>query len=178
MIDAVLEKLQTLPAAQQQMLLKKFPKDEQQAIAEILDELNARKLRERATDDFMVFVNEMWPNFIHGRHHEKMARAFERVARGECKRLIINMPPRHTKSEFASYLLPSWFFGKFPGKKVIQTSHTAELAVGFGRKVRNLVDSANYKRIFPALDLQSDSKAAGRTHLALASVYSRVDLLL
>ena len=176
MIDAVLEKLQTLPAAQQQMLLKKFPKDEQQAIAEILDELNTRKLRERAADDFMVFVNEMWPNFIHGRHHEKMARAFERVARGECKRLIINMPPRHTKSEFASYLLPSWFFGKNPGKKIIQTSHTAELAVGFGRKVRNLVDSANYKRIFPALDLQSDSKAAGRWNTNFGGEYFAIGI--
>jgi predicted phage terminase large subunit-like protein len=176
MIDAVLEKLQTLPAAQQRMLLKKFPKDEQQAIAEILDELNARKLRERAADDFMVFVNEMWPNFIHGRHHEKMARAFERVANGECKRLIINMPPRHTKSEFASYLLPSWFFGKNPGKKIIQTSHTAELAVGFGRKVRNLVDSANYKRIFPALDLQSDSKAAGRWNTNFGGEYFAIGI--
>jgi predicted phage terminase large subunit-like protein len=176
MIETVLEKLQTLPAAQQQMLLRKFPKDEQQAIAEILDELNARKLRERAADDFMVFVNEMWPNFIHGRHHEKMARAFERVANGECKRLIINMPPRHTKSEFASYLLPSWFFGKNPGKKIIQTSHTAELAVGFGRKVRNLVDSANYKRIFPALDLQSDSKAAGRWNTNFGGEYFAIGI--
>ena len=176
MIETVLEKLQTLPAAQQQMLLKKFPKDEQQAIAEILDELNTRKLRERAADDFMVFVNEMWPNFIHGRHHEKMARAFERVANGECKRLIINMPPRHTKSEFASYLLPSWFFGKNPGKKIIQTSHTAELAVGFGRKVRNLVDSANYKRIFPALDLQSDSKAAGRWNTNFGGEYFAIGI--
>ena len=91
-----------------------------------------------------------------------MARAFERVARGEVKRLIINMPPRHTKSEFASYLLPSWFLGMYPGKKIIQTSHTAELAVGFGRKVRNLVDSDAYKDIFPDVALQSDSKAAGR----------------
>ena len=170
-IELVLEKLQTLPHQQQQMLLKKFPPDEQEAIADILDELNTRKLRTRAADDFMVFVREMWPNFIHGRHHEKMAKAFERVANGECKRLIINMPPRHTKSEFASYLLPAWFFGKFPGKKVIQTSHTAELAVGFGRKVRNLVDSANYKRIFPALDLQSDSKAAGRWNTNFGGEY-------
>jgi len=91
-----------------------------------------------------------------------MADAFERVARGECKRLIVNMPPRHTKSEFASYLLPAWFLGKFPHKKVIQTSHTAELAVGFGRKVRNLVDSEVYSRIFPGVSLQTDSKAAGR----------------
>ena len=91
-----------------------------------------------------------------------MARAFERVANGDIKRLIINMPPRHTKSEFASYLLPAWFLGRFPHKKVIQTSHTAELAVGFGRKVRNLVDSEIYKRLFPQVELQSDSKAAGR----------------
>ena len=66
------------------------------------------------------------------------------------------------RSEFASYLLPSWFLGKYPKKKVIQTSHTAELAVGFGRKVRNLVDSDIYKKIFPGVELQSDSKAAGR----------------
>jgi predicted phage terminase large subunit-like protein len=91
-----------------------------------------------------------------------MAAAFERVARGEVKRLIINMPPRHTKSEFASYLLPARFLGKYPQKKVIQTSHTAELAVGFGRKVRNLVDSDAYKSVFPDMGLQSDSKAAGR----------------
>ena len=91
-----------------------------------------------------------------------MAQAFERVARGEIKRLIINMPPRHTKSEFASYLLPAWFLGKYPHKKVIQTSHTAELAVGFGRKVRNLVDQDIYKEIFPGMGLQADSKAAGR----------------
>ena len=91
-----------------------------------------------------------------------MADAFERVAAGKCKRLIINMPPRHTKSEFASYLLPAWFLGKYPHKKVIQTSHTAELAVGFGRKVRNLVDMEVYTDIFPGVALQSDSKAAGR----------------
>jgi len=86
------------------------------------------------------------------------------------------MPPRHTKSEFASYLLPAWFFGKFPGKKVIQTSHTAELAVGFGRKVRNLVDSVNYKRIFPALDLQSDSKAAGRWNTNFGGEYFAIGI--
>jgi len=72
------------------------------------------------------------------------------------------MPPRHTKSEFASYLLPAWFLGKYPHKKVIQTSHTAELAVNFGRKVRNLVDQDIYTKIFPGVGLQTDSKAAGR----------------
>jgi len=81
------------------------------------------------------------------------------------------MPPRHTKSEFASYLLPSWFLGKYPGKKVIQTSHTAELAVGFGRKVRNLVDSDRYKDLFPDVALQADSKAAGRWATNYAGEY-------
>ena len=91
-----------------------------------------------------------------------MSEAFERVARGELKRLIINMPPRHTKSEFASYLFPAWFLGQYPNKKIIQTAHTAELAVGFGRKVRNLIQSPDYQKIFKGITLSADSKAAGR----------------
>jgi predicted phage terminase large subunit-like protein len=118
--------------------------------------------KDKARSEFMEFTTQMWPDFVGGRHHTKMAKAFERVANGECKRLIINMPPRHTKSEFASYLLPAWFLGKYPNKKVIQCSNTAELAVGFGRKVRNLVDSDEYKELFPGLELRADSKAAGR----------------
>ena len=148
-----------------QLLLKhlpKLPEHEKRAILNQLNELARLKDIEKAQTDFLTFVKRMWPVFIAGRHHEKMARAFERVARGELKRLIINMPPRHTKSEFASWLLPSWFLGKFPHKKVIQTSHTAELAVGFGRKVRNLVDSPAFLEVFPEVSLQSDSKAAGR----------------
>jgi predicted phage terminase large subunit-like protein len=131
-------------------------------VGTLIAEARRAKAQEVAKNNFMEYVKYVWPNFIHGRHHEKMARAFERVVEGKTKRLIINMPPRHTKSEFASYLLPSWFLGKFPSKKVIQTSHTAELAVGFGRKVRNLVDSDRYKDLFPDVALQADSKAAGR----------------
>ena len=144
---------------------------EQQKILAELQHLEQLKTRKGAQDYFMPFVNEMWPTFISGRHHAIMASAFERVANGECKRLIINMPPRHTKSEFASYLLPAWFLGKYPNKKVIQTSHTAELAVGFGRKVRNLVDQEAYKQIFPELSLQSDSKAAGRWNTSKGGDY-------
>ena len=135
---------------------------EKQELLVLLEELEQAKGREKCHEEFMSFVGEMWSAFIHGKHHEIMADAFERVAKGELKRLIINMPPRHTKSEFASYLLPAWFLGKFPDKKIIQTAHTAELAVGFGRKVRNLVNSPDYKSVFPNVSLQSDSKAAGR----------------
>lgn len=136
-----------------------------------LTHLEKLKNRELVQQRFIKYVEKVWPTFISGAHHKRMADAFERVARGECKRLIINMPPRHTKSEFASYLLPSWFLGKFPGKKVIQTSHTAELAVGFGRKVRNLVDSEVYHDIFPELSLQADSKAAGRWNTSKGGDY-------
>jgi predicted phage terminase large subunit-like protein len=121
---------------------------------------------ERSKESFLYFVTQMWPIFISGAHHKIMADAFERVANGDLKRLIINMPPRHTKSEFASFLLPAWFLGKFPHKKIIQTAHTAELATGFGRKVRNLVSSEPYQKVFQT-KLSSDSKAAGRwnTHM-------------
>ena len=143
-------------------ILHLLPPHEQEQLLAELEKLAELKRRDISQKRFLKFVNEVWPTFIAGRHHAKMADAFERVARGECKRLIINMPPRHTKSEFASYLLPAWFLGNFPHKKVIQCSHTAELAVGFGRKVRNLVDTDAYKTIFPDLALASDSKAAGR----------------
>jgi predicted phage terminase large subunit-like protein len=135
---------------------------EQEKLLAELDHLEKLKRRKLAQTRFLEFVKVMWPSFIGGRHHRIMAEAFERVASGKLKRLIINMPPRHTKSEFASYLLPAWFLGQFPHKKVIQTSHTAELAVGFGRKVRNLVDSEAYAAVFPGVSLQTDSKAAGR----------------
>jgi predicted phage terminase large subunit-like protein len=135
---------------------------DQDAFLEVAQEYLTSLTREVAQNDFIKFAHEMWPGFIDGRHHKIMAKKFEEIASGECKRLIINMPPRHTKSEFASYLLPAWFLGKFPDKKIIQTSNTAELAVGFGRKVRNLVGSEQYSRIFPDVTLRSDSKAAGR----------------
>jgi predicted phage terminase large subunit-like protein len=144
---------------------------EKQELLVLLEELEQAKDREKCQNEFMFFVGEMWSAFIHGKHHEIMADAFERVAKGELKRLIINMPPRHTKSEFASYLLPAWFLGKYPDKKIIQTAHTAELAVGFGRKVRNLVNSPDYKAIFPNVSLQSDSKAAGRWNTSQGGDY-------
>jgi len=125
---------------------------------------------ERSKESFLYFVTQMWPIFISGSHHKIMSDAFERVANGELKRLIINMPPRHTKSEFASFLLPAWFLGKFPQKKIIQTAHTAELATGFGRKVRNLVSSEQYQKVFQT-KLSSDSKAAGRWNTNVGGDY-------
>ena len=152
-------------------ILPKLTAAEQEILLAELDKLEKLKTQELARKRFLKFVEQVWPTFIGGRHHAKMADAFERVARGECKRLIINMPPRHTKSEFASYLLPAWFLGLNPHKKIIQCSHTGELAVGFGRKVRNLVDTEVYHETFPDLKLAADSKAAGRWNTSKGGDY-------
>lgn len=143
-------------------LIEKLPVAEQEALLAQVAEYRDALEREKAQKSFMSYVKTMWPGFVHGRHHALMAKKFEEIAEGKVKRLIINMAPRHTKSEFASYLLPSWFLGKFPNKKVIQTSNTADLAVNFGRKVRNLVMGEQYARVFPDVSLRQDSKAAGR----------------
>jgi hypothetical protein len=89
-----------------------LPHEEQAEILRLLQDLDSATKRESAQNEYLKFVRQMWPAFIGGSHHEIMAKAFERVCNGELKRLIINMPPRHTKSEFASYLLPAWFLGK------------------------------------------------------------------
>jgi predicted phage terminase large subunit-like protein len=143
-------------------LFSLLSEEEQAKLLPMIESLNLAEEREIGQTDFLSFVKSMWPGFIYGRHHALMAQKFEDIANGKTRRLIINMPPRHTKSEFASYLLPAWYLGRYPDKKIIQCSNTAELAVGFGRKVRNLVSSEVYSKIFPNVNLRADSKAAGR----------------
>ena len=136
-----------------------------EVIREVLALEQARKmlsLRGKIQDSFMLFVEHVYDGFIEGSHHKQVATQFEKLAKDRGSRIIINLPPRHTKSEFASYLLPAWLIGKNPQLKIIQTTHTAELAVRFGRKVRNLMETDRYREIFPDVDLRADSKAAGR----------------
>jgi len=118
--------------------------------------------QERNQNNFLGFVKEVWPDFVQGYHHKIYAEKLDRVAKGELKRLIVNMPPRHTKSEFASHLFPAFFMGRHPKAKLIQTTHTGELSIRFGRKTKNLLESDEYERVFPNVTLATDSKAAGR----------------
>ena len=129
---------------------------------------------EACQKDFLTFVKTVWPEFIAGRHHKIIAEKLERVARGELKRVIINMAPRHTKSEFASFLFPAWMMGRNPKMKIIQATHTTELAVNFGRKTKNLIDSDEYKTIFPDVKLAADSKASGRWDTSAGGMYYAV----
>mgnify|MGYP003633634852 CR=1 FL=1 len=137
----------------------------EEVIREVLALEEAKRrldVRAIARDNFLAFVNHCYEGFILGAHHKKIAKQFERLAVNPGSRIIVNMPPRHSKSEFASYLLPAWLIGKNPKLKIIQTTHTGELAVRFGRKVRNLMELEVYKDIFPEVQLKADSKAAGR----------------
>jgi predicted phage terminase large subunit-like protein len=112
--------------------------------------------------NFLDFIKHVYPGYKIGAHHARLAKLFEEIAEGKRKRVIVNIAPRHGKSELISYLAPAWFLGKHPAKKVIMASHTADLAVNFGRRVRNLVGSDAYKDIFPDINLQADSKSASR----------------
>jgi len=129
-----------------------------------------KKIQNRAKDDFLSFVKCVWPEFVEGAHHRHIAKKFNDLATGKITRLIVNMPPRHTKSEFASYLLPSWMVGRHPKLKIIQATHTGELAIRFGRKAKTLIDSPEYRKIFET-SLREDSQAAGRWETAQGGEY-------
>ena len=135
---------------------------ELESLGKHLDKYKELHDRDVLQSNFLDFVKHVWPSFITGSHHKIFADKLERVAKGELKRLIVNMPPRHTKSEFASYLFPAWVMGQSPETKIIQATHTAELAIGFGRKVKNLLDSEIYRDVFPDIQLARDAKASGR----------------
>ena len=135
--------------------------EELQHLKRLKNSFEKKEKVEKISNDFMAFVKEMWPEFIQGRHHKEIAKKFNKIANGKCKRLIINMPPRHTKSEFSSFLLPAWMVGRKPDLKIIQSTHTTELAIRFGRKAKTLMDSPEYKRVFDTR-LREDSQAAGK----------------
>ena len=135
--------------------------EELQHLKRLKNSFEKKEKIEKISNDFMSFVKEMWPEFIEGRHHKEIADKFNKLAKGKLKRLIINMPPRHTKSEFSSFLLPAWMVGRNPKLKIIQSTHTTELAIRFGRKAKTLMDSPEYKKVFETR-LREDSQAAGK----------------
>jgi len=141
--------------------IKKLPPDVQKDFMRMFLKYADKKKEHKIKNDFLSFVKHLWPEFIEGQHHKIIAEKFNKIAKGELKRVIINMPPRHTKSEFSSYMLPAWMIGRNPKLKIIQSTHTTELAVRFGRKAKTLMDTEDYKQIFDTR-LREDSQAAGK----------------
>jgi predicted phage terminase large subunit-like protein len=144
-----------------QLLPNLDPKKKKKAL-DLIKKYEAQLTQIAANLSFLDFVKHVYPGYKVGPHHLKLAQIFEDIANGKKRRVIVNIAPRHGKSELISYLAPAWFLGKYPQKKIIMASHTADLAVNFGRRVRNLVGSEAYKDIFPEVELQADSKSASR----------------
>ena len=142
--------------------LPSMPDAQKRRTALLLKEYEAQIAQTLGKLSFLDFINHVYPDYKVGPHHLKLIQVFEDIAAGKKKRVVVNIAPRHGKSELISYLAPAWFLGKFPQKKIIMASHTADLAINFGRRVRNLVGSNEYKGIFPQVELQSDSKSASR----------------
>jgi len=142
--------------------LKTMQGEEKRRTLELLKTYDSKSVESVGKTDFLTFIDHVYPGYKVGPHHRRLAKIFEDIAAGKKRRVIVNIAPRHGKSEMISYLAPAWFLGKYPHKKIIMSSHTADLAVNFGRRVRNLVGSEGYKDIFPQVELQADSKSASR----------------
>jgi len=159
------EKATKLTAEDIELLEKALPTmsaDEKRRTLERMRVYQQALVKDKGAESFLEFIQHVYPDYKIGPHHRRLAKIFEDVANGKKKRVVVNIAPRHGKSEMISYLAPAWFLGKHPQKKVIMASHTADLAVNFGRRVRNLVGSDLYKDIFPQVELQADSKSASR----------------
>lgn len=120
--------------------------------------------RRRARTDLIGFAEYTHPCYQAAPHHRRIAHELEGVLRGEVDRLMLVIPPRHGKSELGSIRFPAFALGVDPSLHIISASATRELALDFGRQVRNLVASQEYRNIFPETSLAPDSTAAGRWH--------------
>lgn len=136
---------------------------------EAKQELACRELARRHLGRFIKYNN---PNYRENWHHTRLIAKLEAVAAGTLKRLMVFMPPRHGKSEIVSINFPAWYFGDHPENSIIAASYNSDLAVGFGRKARNLVDTQEYKLLFPGVSLAEDSKAAGRWNTSKRGEYT------
>ena len=157
----------------QQMLdnLDVFSQDEVAEIDRLVDEIAVRKQNTLAYDDLIEFCKRMMPEFLVGKHHRILANMLMSIEVGDKDRVCVNIPPRHGKSQLVSIFYPAWFLGRNPNKKVMMVSHTTDLAVDFGRKVRNLIATPDYRSIFPTVKLAVDSKSAGRWNTSVGGEY-------
>lgn len=125
-------------------------------------EIQRRKARgnfyQFAQDAFFSMRGFRW---AHNHHHKTVTDALMRVYRGECKRLIINIPPRYSKTELAVVMFIAWCLGQKPDCEFIHTSYSGTLATNNTAHCRALVQSDFYRRVFPEVALSSSSSAKG-----------------
>ena len=116
--------------------------------------------------DFMTFVRMMAPlliaDFKMGRHIELICNKLQQVDDGTCRRLMVFLPPRSSKSVICSKLFPAWYMGRHPNHEILSVSHSDQLSSDFGRAVRDLVGNEMFQTIFPEVKLRSDVRSAGK----------------
>jgi predicted phage terminase large subunit-like protein len=163
-----------LSDAEIQVLLSSMTPQQKLEFLEDLEEQTRRISLKKSQGSMTAFARHIYPGFKEGPHHRKLAAIFKDVIEGKKKRVIINIAPRMGKSEFSSYLFPAWFLGQYPDKKIIMATHTAGLSEDFGRRVRNLIDSEEYKEVFPGTLVADDQKAAGKWSTSAGGQYYAV----
>ena len=119
-----------------------------------------------ASSLLLSYAAYQWPGYAAASHHRLIAEKLQAVERGEIKRLMIFMPPRHGKSMLASEFFPAWYLGRNPSNYVIAATYAQDLADDFGRKVRNQIKDEVFAGIFPGIALRDDSSAVRRFHIA------------
>jgi hypothetical protein len=134
---------------------------------------SAQRLPQPSPEDYassllLSYAAYQWPGYSAARHHRMIAEKLEAVERGEIKRLMITMPPRHGKSMLASEFFPAWYLGRNPDHYVVTATYAQDLADDFGRKVKNQIEDATFSDIFPGVGLADDSKSAKRFHIESA----------
>jgi hypothetical protein len=168
------ENFTTLSKLELEAMAKALPHMSLQEKMELFEDLELRESRAKlqaAKHNMLGFAQSVYPGFKIGPHHKKLAKIFTDVVEGRKKRVIINIAPRMGKSEFSSYLFPAYFLGKYPNKKIIMGTHTAGLSEDFGRRVRNLIDSEEYREVFPQTMVADDQKAAGKWSTSAGGQY-------
>src|SRR5579862_7834152 len=92
-----------------------------------------------AQSSLAAYTSLLWSSYSAPAHLRLLISKLEDVEAGNIKRLIVTLPPRHGKSMTASEFFPAWWLGRNPDKPIIATSYGQDLALDFGRKVRNLM---------------------------------------
>lgn len=121
---------------------------------------NELKIRE-ARNNLLSFISVTYKDYKIGWVHQEICQTLDNFLKdliaGKRPRLIITMPPRSGKSEIVSRRFPAYFLGKYPDLSIISVSYSASLAEDFSRDVQRIIDSDEYKKIFPNTKL-SDKK--------------------
>jgi predicted phage terminase large subunit-like protein len=119
-------------------------------------------LKRREARTSLTAFTELLTEYQPARHHRILLDKLERLTKGEFDRLLICMPPGHGKSSYTSLVFPAWYMGLHPDHKILAASHTVKLSEDWSRKVKGIIGTEGYRRVFPGCSLSSETNSANR----------------